>query len=330
MHALKIIAALAVAGMTWLPSQALGVDAGDAVGRDIRLTQLSRFQYYWNAGDWSGAESVPLTPGTDISAALEVSAAGLVPGMNFLHYRIMDSAGKWSVPQHRMCITSSVLPLSLVTALEFFVENDPGVGNATRVDIVNGADVQQAVEVAMGDGPIGFRVFGMRVVNTEGKWSQTHWNLFLRPGYQNMADIESFTWWFSGPATGPETTYDFTGFPPGSEIVWNAGAPETPLQVTQLVQGQSYRLHLYATNTRGQRGQEIVHPFTVNWIPQNVRGTAEDYFTLHWDAIPGATAYQVLAADAPEGFSLLGTTSNLWWPDPDGDKRFFRVKAVRD
>jgi len=50
---------------------------------------------------------------------------------------------------------------------------------------------------------------------------------------------------------------------------------------------------------------------------------------LSWSAVPNATAYRVEAADNPEGsYSVMGTTSNLYYQIAPTSRKFFRVIAI--
>ncbi len=50
---------------------------------------------------------------------------------------------------------------------------------------------------------------------------------------------------------------------------------------------------------------------------------------LSWSAVPNATAYRVEAADNPEGsYSVMGTTSNLYYQVAPTSRKFFRVIAI--
>lgn len=69
--------------------------------------------------------------------------------------------------------------------------------------------------------------------------------------------------------------------------------------------------------------------------PENVNiAIADNNVTISWDAMPGAAAYLVEAADAPDGFytdfSAEGTFSaNAWTAAlPLADRKFYRVKAI--
>lgn len=293
---------------------------------DSRSGPISTLQWYWNDGNWSSAQSQILTPGTDITFSASFSAVDLPAGLNWLHYRVKDNAGKTSIPQHLTFYRPDRQTPDPVSRLEYFADNDPGLGQATQIDLVDGTDVQQAFQINMGEGGIGFRNVGVRVQNSAGLWSQLHWTLLLRPGFPNVADISSINWYFTGSGANEASTTVSAGITPGQNPTVNEAIP-----LTQLVQGQAYLMHLSVISTRGKHSQEYIHPFTVNWIPQNVEGSvAGQLFTLSWDAIYGATGYKVLAGTTPGSYTLLGTTPNTWWQETAINAKFFRVVAVRN
>jgi len=58
-------------------------------------------------------------------------------------------------------------------------------------------------------------------------------------------------------------------------------------------------------------------------------GISTSGFTLTWNPVTGAQYYRIYAADSPGAdFSLVGTTGNLWWTDPQTQfRRFYKVLA---
>jgi hypothetical protein len=384
---LWMVAILMVAGLVPLAAQ----------------SPVSLIQYYWNDGDWNNAPTITLTPGIDVSQMVQFDTAGLAPGPNYLHYRVSNWEGKWSIPLHYFLympepatslspvtmteyfwdsdpglgnaipadlnnsvdvqqLVNLTLPvlspglhkfslrvrnlagewsiplqrdfympqpatsLSPVTMAEYFVDTDPGLGLAIPVPLTAGGDVQQMVELAMSEVPIGFHNVGIRVKNSGGKWSQSVWQRFFMAGYPENADVESITWYFTGPGVDESSAYKMSGVTPAQDVQTNQ-----PLLLTHLVQGQTYYAHIYAISTHGKRSQEIVVKFTVDWIPDPHTAIEGENCLLSWNEISGATSYQVLAANNPtETFALIGTTGNTFWPEPILNKRFFRVKAIRE
>lgn len=55
-----------------------------------------------------------------------------------------------------------------------------------------------------------------------------------------------------------------------------------------------------------------------------------DTITLSWDEVSGATSYRIESSDNPyNGFSLLGTTANLYWSEAASmAKKFYKVTAL--
>ncbi|MFN0033221.1 MAG: hypothetical protein ACKVOR_13755, partial [Flavobacteriales bacterium] len=68
----------------------------------------------------------------EIAETEVISTIGLGTGMHFLYIRTRDNQGRWSLQQTRMFEVKTI-----ITDAEYFVDNDPGVGNATPVSIID-------------------------------------------------------------------------------------------------------------------------------------------------------------------------------------------------
>jgi hypothetical protein len=325
-----MIAGLALVGSASISAQTLfpGVQSTHSQPDTSRESTIISLQYYWNDGQWSSAQTQNLVPDWEIDTLVNIAAESIPPGLNMLHYRVRNSNGAWSLPQHRLFhVTRDDLSLQPVNKLEYFVDSDPGPGLGMQIVLPANIDVQQMLELDLTQVPAGVHQLGVRVQNVEGKWSLPLWRQILRVPTQTASNIVSITWYFTGSGVDQSETFDHDGLTPGQAVI-----EEHAIPLTHLVQGQSYRMHVYASSAQGKRSHEIVVPFTLNWIPSDFTHTITNgLYTLGWDEIIGATAYRLLAADnLNAGFQLIATTPNTWWTEPVSDKRFFRIVAIRE
>ncbi|MEZ5045852.1 MAG: hypothetical protein R2831_02560 [Chitinophagaceae bacterium] len=99
--------------------------------------------------------------------------ANLETGMHLLSIRVKDSLGDWSLFSSKMIhITASAISTPLVAA-EYFIDNDPGVGNASSLNIGMAMDTMNILaNISIPSNlPTGMHLLSIRVMDSIGKWS---------------------------------------------------------------------------------------------------------------------------------------------------------------
>lgn len=272
------------------------------------------------------AISVAVSAGTDVQQLVQMATQDAALGLHRFGFRARNQAGNWSLPIHKLVFATGNVPLADVVSAEWWLDEDPGEGEGQFIELADGADVQQAIVLALGDSPLGFHHLGIRVKNSAGNWSQPFWHTVFKPGYPDIADIQSITWYFTGPGVDESSSYQMAGVTPGQDVQTSESIP-----LTELEEGETYYLHVYALSTRGQRSHEEVVKFTVGWIPNPQLTIMGSTCLISWGAIAGTSYYRILVSNDPAGeFVQLGTTTGTMWMDAVQDYRFFRVVAVQD
>ena len=147
---------------------------------------FSNFEYFFTTdpGVGNGTAITGYPNGSDITFNTNITVpANLNPGFHFLCVRTKTPSGsntllnRWSVAASVPIIinggASSTGNGSVITNVEYFFDNDPGVGLATRVAFVNnGNDTAAPSFSATGVTP-GFHLMGVRVGTGAGGWSVT-------------------------------------------------------------------------------------------------------------------------------------------------------------
>jgi hypothetical protein len=365
-------------------------------------TQLSEFHYYWDSGSWNQAESISLGGSEFEELTTQISLTNLSDGFHYFHYRVKDTAGKWSLPETRVFWVDAFQPTAEIIAAEYFVDTDPGCGNAAPIDIsagefsdfftaiesdalppgyhnvqmrvknslgnwslptirnvfkyedqqfswvdnleffvdvdpgmgngnivyvAGGTDIDEAFEITLDDVGPGFHYLGMRAQTNLGKWSLPNWRMLFRTSSPELDDIVSINWYFTGQGVSESESHLQWISNPSVHVEINPALPLMHLQ-----QGNSYFLHVFAASESGKKSHEIVIPFTVNWIPQNLQGSTENnQFIFSWDPIMGATSYEVYSGLYPDqDFQYAGSTQTTIWSEAVADHKFFQIRAVRD
>jgi hypothetical protein len=97
----------------------------------------------------------------------------LSPGFHYVAIRTKGADGVWGFFEARgFYVSEGAEDAGDITALEYFYDNDPGAGKATRVNINPAvASYKDSLIVPLGTLPLGNHIIGIRVRNSRGKWS---------------------------------------------------------------------------------------------------------------------------------------------------------------
>ena len=121
---------------------------------------------------------------TDLNnVAVAVNTASLSSGSHRLFLRSKNTEGRWSIPNLKEFIVNfdpayAVTPAAPqnITAAEYFVNTDPGVGNGTAIPVTAALDINN-VAVAINTSslsPATTNLLFLRTKNNEGRWSVTN------------------------------------------------------------------------------------------------------------------------------------------------------------
>ncbi len=139
-----------------------------------------------NAADITAAEYFfDADPGVGNGTALSVGASGgvvnftpaiptsLSPGFHFLSIRIKGQDGVWGLYEKRgFYISTATANSPIITAAEYFFDTDPGVGNATPLNITSPGDtVTQTFLIPEPGLSLGTHYLSIRVKGQDGMWS---------------------------------------------------------------------------------------------------------------------------------------------------------------
>lgn len=130
-------------------------------------------------------------PGLGNGTALTIGASGdvinftadipttLPNGFHFLAIRVKGNNGQWGLFEKRgFYISAAAVDAGNITAAEYFVDTDPGVGNATSIPVgTNGAVVNFTANIPSSLPP-GFHFLAIRTKNADGQWG-----LFEKRGF---------------------------------------------------------------------------------------------------------------------------------------------------
>ncbi|MFZ1528933.1 MAG: T9SS type A sorting domain-containing protein [Ferruginibacter sp.] len=141
--------------------------------------------------------AISVTAGANVNFVASVSTASLANGFHFVAIRTRDANGKWGLFEKAgFYISSATSNAGNITAAEYFVDTDPGVGNGTAISVTAGANVNFVASVSTASLANGFHFVAIRTRDANGKWG-----LFEKAGFYistqttnapDMAEAEYF------------------------------------------------------------------------------------------------------------------------------------------
>lgn len=154
------------------------------------LQNIVAAEYYIDTDPGFGAGTpLSISPNTDIATvAGAINVTGLPNGVHRLYIRTRSADGKWSQVNQRDFIVDQdpfypAAPGALqnITAAEYFINTDPGIGNGTPISISSGTDLSGVVAAINTSSltPSTTNNLFIRTRSLDGKWSMTNAGTFV-------------------------------------------------------------------------------------------------------------------------------------------------------
>jgi hypothetical protein len=148
------------------------------------LSNINKMEYFIDTDPGFGnGINIPFTGTTDVTVSgFAVAVNGLTNGIHQLYTRSKDTNGKWSHTNNKsfyiVDLSSTIPPNSIpgnITKLEYFVDTDPGFGNATPITFTTANDVTVTnYPVTIGTLSTGVHHLYVRSKDAAGKWGHTN------------------------------------------------------------------------------------------------------------------------------------------------------------
>ncbi|PJB57153.1 MAG: hypothetical protein CO098_12300 [Bacteroidetes bacterium CG_4_9_14_3_um_filter_41_19] len=168
----RILIGLAMLGWMSLPAQ-----------------DITHLEYFIDLDPGIGqATDVAISSGSLIDESFTVPMTTLESGAHLIGVRVMQENGTWGQTYARVFLkqTSQNIPLPSIVAAEYFIDVDPGIGQATDIAISSGTLIDESFKVPMTTLENGTHLIGVRVMQENGTWGQTYARVFLKQTSQNI------------------------------------------------------------------------------------------------------------------------------------------------
>tara|TARA_B100001146_G_scaffold225122_2_gene246689 strand:- start:18880 stop:19584 length:705 start_codon:yes stop_codon:yes gene_type:complete len=132
---------------------------------------LATAEYFFNndPGIGNGIALSLDTNSGQLTQSFSINTSSLSNGFNSLYIRIQDSNGSWSLYDRALFYINefSFLPADIIIA-EYFIDNDPGVGNGISINISSNPQTLSIDTEGISEG---MHQFCIRIQNENGIWS---------------------------------------------------------------------------------------------------------------------------------------------------------------
>ncbi len=120
------------------------------------------------------------------------ATSSLTPGYHKLYIRVKDGLGNWSHTLLRNIDIMNTLSLGAVERIEYFLNNDPGAGNANAVVVTNPqSDGSFTISIPQNQLQNGLDTLYFRVKdNGEKNWSITQWKMQIISITTSVFDLQ--------------------------------------------------------------------------------------------------------------------------------------------
>jgi hypothetical protein len=159
---------------------------------------ITEIEYFVDIDPGVGlATTVPFTQGQSINQlAVSIAMNSLSDGLHIVYFRAKDNLNQWSlITSHPFLkitpITPVVNPTRTITQVEYFVDIDPGIGQATSIPFSQGQNVNQlGVTINMNSLSDGLHIAYFRAKDNLNQWSLVTSHAFLKIPIANLPPIE--------------------------------------------------------------------------------------------------------------------------------------------
>ncbi|MEZ4781746.1 MAG: T9SS type A sorting domain-containing protein [Flavobacteriaceae bacterium] len=219
------------------------------LGVVVGQSDIASIEYFFDADPGIGnGILIDIDPdAASIDQNFNIPTTGLSEGTHRLFMRSVNLDGTISMFEHK---TFRIAPASDnntsdIVEAEYFVDQDPGVGNANFIDVVDGSLVNEALNINTGSMSNGTHRLFVRVKNSDNTWSlYDHKTFRIAPASDNnISDIDEAEYFIDvDPGIGNATSLVLNG----DVLDENLTIP-TPGGISQ---GDHY-LHIRVKNTDG-------------------------------------------------------------------------------
>ena len=283
---------------------------------------ITRIEYYVDTDQGFG-NGIPVSfSGTnDISTSFLINMIPLTTGIHIVGVRSKDASGVWSLDNKFLFFKANPAASAPdITNIEYYVDADPGYGNATALTFTGTSDITSAFTVNVNALSKGLHTIGVRSKDVNGAWSMdTKW-LLLKPYVNTLTPYLNRVEYFvdNDPGYG-------RGVPVVMSAAQNLPNLSFTLDITNLTPGT----HLISVRSLDGNGSWsldnkwlFIKPYN-NVAPPPRAITAMEYYM---DVDPGYGKAKPVAINPANQLSAINVYANITGIPNGTHKLFFRTQ----
>ncbi|MEZ5196177.1 MAG: lectin like domain-containing protein [Bacteroidales bacterium] len=177
-------------------------------------------EYFFDSDPGFGnGQPVEFLSGPNVEKLLNIPLTNLNTGIHTLYFRAKDNYENWSMVQTQTFYRFEAGNVPDITAFEYFIDSDPGFGNAYNVDLTASVYPEIFFNIDLIGIEPGIHKLYTRVRNAEKKWSHCGTNTFYHAGNLILKNIVSLEYYFdTDPGFGNGFPVSLTPEPQIDEI----------------------------------------------------------------------------------------------------------------
>lgn len=225
--------------------------------------QLTKVEYFVDADPGYGlGVDVPFTAGTTLDVNFSVALpSNISEGFHYITVRVKNANNQWSSVLTRPFLKESLTPranASPITAIEYFIDADPGYGTATAVPVTSALTIDNSFSIPLpANISEGFHYVTVRVKDATNQWSTVITRPFFKESLAtsslpNLVAMEYFI--DTDPGYGAATAVNFTAGTP-VVIPFTAALGNLPLG--------NHTIYIRVKDANNQWSTVGTKPFTV-------------------------------------------------------------------
>ncbi|WP_435354139.1 hypothetical protein [Emticicia sp. SJ17W-69] len=209
------------------------------------ISNITHVEYFFDNDPGIGlASQVSVSP-TNNQSTISIPISNAMPiGLHTLYIRTQDGSGRWTLGSSKQILVwqTATLQQATLTKAEYFLDNDPGYGNATSI---NFATNNNNLTFNVGNVPAGLHTLYARVRLANGQWSQTVSKLILVYDVSSTPIVQMEYFVDTDPGKGLATQLLFTPNPTNNLIATFNIAPNN----------LEYGNHIFFVRVKNSSGQ---------------------------------------------------------------------------
>jgi hypothetical protein len=225
----------------------------------VQAQQITAAEYFLDADPGVGqATALSVTAGNTVNSSFTIDGTGIPVGFHTLAIRFRDAAGRWGHAASRLFYVyggsggsgGSGTPAPPIMAGEYFVDADPGVGQATAFGVTAGDTANGSFTIDGTGIPVGFHTLAIRFRDAAGRWGHAVSRLFYVYGGSGGSSTPA------PPITAAEYFFDTDpGIGNGTSLP--TGAPQDSVSLNTVIDASALAVgtHVLCIRFRDQEGR---------------------------------------------------------------------------